>query len=226
MKLGVLFSGGKDSCFAMSKAMKNHEIACLITMVSENKESFMFHVPNIEMTQLQSEAMGIPLVSMVTDGKKEEELKDLEAAIAQAKEKYKIEGVVTGAVRSVYQATRIQTICKKLGIWCFNPLWLMDEVELLNEIVKSGIDAMISGVFAFPIEKEMLGRMIDKETIRNLIALKEKNKINPAGEGGEMETTVLNAPFFSKRIDVTESETEYENYSGIFQIKKSELVKK
>jgi diphthine-ammonia ligase len=226
MKLGVLFSGGKDSCFAMSKAMKENEISCLISVVSKNSESFMFHVPNIEITKMQAEAIGIPLIRVTTEGEKEDELADLEAAIIQAKERYKIEGIVTGAVRSIYQATRIQTICKRLDVWCFNPLWLMDEVQLLNEIVESGIEAIISGVFAFPLEKEMLGRKIDEKTIKKLAILKDENKINPAGEGGELETTVLDAPFFRKRIAILDSETSYENYSGVFHIKKAELVKK
>jgi len=226
MKIGVLFSGGKDSCLALSKVMKEHEIACLISIISKNKESFMFHTPNIHMTKMQSEAIGIPLISVPTEGKKEDELKDLEKAINEAKRKYKVEGIVTGAVRSMYQSSRIERICKKLDLRCFNPLWLMDEIELLNEIVGSGIKAIISGVFAFPLEKEMLGKIIDKDLINKLAALQEKYEINPAGEGGELETTVLDAPFFKKKIVVDDFEINYENYSGVFKINKAKLVEK
>jgi diphthine-ammonia ligase len=226
MKLGVLFSGGKDSCFALSKAMKENKVECLISILSKNKESFMFHVPNIDMTQLQSEAMGIPLLKVTTEGKKEDELKDLENAISQAKEKFKIEGIVTGAVRSIYQASRIQKICKRLDLWCFDPLWVMDEAELLNEIVGTGIRAIISGVFAYPLDREMLGKAIDRNMIEKLIFMRDKYKINPAGEGGELETTVLDAPFFKKRIEIEKSETEYKDYSGIFEITQARLVEK
>jgi diphthine-ammonia ligase len=226
MRLGVLFSGGKDSCFAMLKAMEEHEIACLITIASENKESFMFHTPNISLTKMQAESMDIPLIYFPTKGEKEKELGDLEKAILLAKEKYKIEGIVTGAVKSVYQASRVQRICKKVGLWCFNPLWLMDEIELLRGIVESGIGAVLSGVFAFPIDKSFLGKTIDSEMIAKLSGLKDKYKINPAGEGGEIETTVLDAPFFRERINITDSDIQYKNYSGVFEIKKAEMVKK
>ena len=37
----------------------------------------MFHIPNISLTRLQSEASGIPLVEEVTEGYKESELEDL-----------------------------------------------------------------------------------------------------------------------------------------------------
>ncbi len=226
MNLGVLFSGGKDSCLALSKAMKEHEIVCLISIISKNEESFMFHTPNIHITKMQAEAIGIPLISVFTEGKKEDELEDLEKAVEKAKKKYAVEGIVTGAVRSIYQSSRIQRICKNLDLWCFNPLWLMDEIELLNQVVDNGIKAIISGVFAFPLEKEMLGKIIDKEMIKKLKILKEKYSINPAGEGGELETTVLDAPLFKKRIEIDDFEIKYENYSGVFEITKAKLIEK
>ncbi len=87
MKLGVLFSGGKDSTLALHLAAEKEQVACLITLVSRNPESYMFHTPNIEVTVLQAEALGLPMVSVETEGKKEEELADLERAIAEAKSK-------------------------------------------------------------------------------------------------------------------------------------------
>jgi uncharacterized protein (TIGR00290 family) len=102
----------------------------------------------------------------------------------------------------------------------------MDEIELLNQVVDNGIKAIISGVFAFPLEKEMLGKTIDKEMIKKLKILKEKYSINPAGEGGELETTVLDAPLFKKRIEIDDFEIKYENYSGVFEITKAKLIEK
>src|SRR3990167_4493874 len=109
MKLGVLFSGGKDSTFATWLAKKEgYEISCLISIVSDNKESYMFHTPAIEKTEVQARSMNIPIILQKTEGKKEKELEDLKEAIKKAKEKYEIQGIVTGAIQSVYQASRIQ----------------------------------------------------------------------------------------------------------------------
>lgn len=226
MRLGVLFSGGKDSCLAMLKAMKEHEISCLITVTSENKESYMFHTPNIHVTELQAEAIGIPLVKQLTKGEKEIELEDLKKAIEKAKKEYKIKGIVTGALYSEYQASRIKKICDELKLKCINPLWHINQVEELKETVKSGFTTVISGVFAYPFEKEFLGKIIDEKVIEKLKEFGEKYKINPAGEGGEIETTVLDAPFFKKRIEILDSEVKYENYAGTFEIKKMKLVAK
>ena len=226
MKLGVLFSGGKDSTLAMMKAMKEHEIVCLITLVSENPESFMFHTPNIHIADLQAEAVGIPLLKAETKGEKEKELVDLKSAIEDAKNRFGIEGIVTGALKSVYQAGRIQKICDELGLVCYNPLWQMDQIQLLNEIVSQGIVAIICGVFAEPLGKDLLGKQIDKEMIQTLAKAAETHKINPAGEGGEIETTVLDAPCFKKKLVIKQATTEYKDFAGVYMIEEAVLEPK
>jgi len=226
MKLAVLFSGGKDSCFAMFKAMKENEIACLISIFSENKESYMFHVPNIWIVEKQAEAAGIPLLKFRTKGEKEAELEDLKKAFSEAKKRFKIEGIVTGAIMSAYQATRIQKLCKEIGLKCINPLWHKNQIELLEEMIKNKFKIIISGVFAYPLGKELLGTQINESVIKQLAELEKKYKINPAGEGGEIETTVLDCPFFRKKVEIIDSETEYENYSGVYRIKNAKLVEK
>ncbi len=226
MRLGVLFSGGKDSTLALHKAAEKEEVTCLVTIVSENKESYMFHTPNIDITVLQAEALGLPLIRKVTEGRPDEELKDLEEAIVQAIKDFKIDGVVTGAVESVYQASRIQQICNRLDIWCFNPLWKRNQKVLLEEIVAAGFKIVISGVFAYPLDKNWLGKQIDKDIIEKLVALSEEYGLSPSGEGGEIETTVLDAPLFENRIEIVDSEVEAQGNSGVFRIKRARLTGK
>jgi asparagine synthase (glutamine-hydrolysing) len=202
LKLGVLFSGGKDSCYAIWIAKKRgYEISCLITIFSENKESYMFHTPVIELTKKQAELIGLPIIIKKTKGEKEKELKDLEETIREAIKKFKINGIVTGALASSYQAERIQKICDKFGIECFNPLWQKNQVELLNELVKEKFEVIIVGVAAYPFDKEMIGEKIDTNFIEKMKKMQEKYKINPAGEGGEIETLVLNCPLFKKKLN-------------------------
>jgi len=203
MKLGVLFSGGKDSTFAAYLAKKEgYEISCLISLISENKESFMFHTPSVDKTKNQAKVMGIPIVMQQTTGKKEFELSDLKKAIRKAIKKHNIEGIVTGAVESVYQSSRIQKICNELNIECFNPLWQKDQFELLEELIKNKFKVIITGVFAYPFNKSWLGKKIDENFIKEIRKLNEKYKINPAGEGGEFESFVIWCPLFKKELKV------------------------
>lgn len=203
MKLGVLFSGGKDSTYAAYLAKKQgHELSCLITIESENKESFMFHTPSIFEVSKQAEVMNLPLIIAPTLGEKEKELEDLEKAIQRAVTEYKIEGVITGALASVYQASRIKKICDKLGIGCFNPLWQKNQLKFLEELIKNKFEVIIVGVFAYPLDEMWLGRKIDEKFISDVKKMQEKYKINPAGEGGEFESFVLNCPLFFRGLKI------------------------
>jgi diphthine-ammonia ligase len=226
MKLGVLFSGGKDSTLALHKAAEKEEVACLITVLSENPESYMFHTPNIHITALQAKAVDLPLITKITEGKKEDELKDLERAIADAVDQQGIEGVVTGAVESVYQAERVQRICNHLDLWCFNPLWKRNQRLLLEELIEKEFSVIISGIFAYPLDETWLGKQFDTELIDRLVKLEKEFSISPSGEGGEIETTVLDAPLFEKKIEILASERKAKGNSGVFKITKASLVTK
>jgi diphthine-ammonia ligase len=226
LKAGVLFSGGKDSAYALHLAMQREEPVCLITVVSENRESYMFHTPNIGVTSLQAQAIGLPHVRVETAGEKERELIDLSKAIVEAKRDHGIEAVVTGAIESVYQAERVQRICDRLGLWCFNPLWKKDQLALLHELVDGGFEVLVSGVFAYPLDETWLGRTLGDREIQELAALAEKFRISPSGEGGEIETTVLDAPFFKKRVKIAEGSREWQGDSGVYRIAKAHLEAK
>jgi diphthine-ammonia ligase len=211
MKVAVLFSGGKDSVYAAYlEKQKGNELACLISIFSENKESYMFHTPSVEKVTKQSEVMEIPLIIKKTKGEKEIELDDLKNAIKKAKKKYKIEGVVTGAIQSVYQASRIQKICDELKLECLNPLWKKNEKEYLKELIDAKFKVIIVGVFAYSFDESWLGREIDEEFIREVRELNKKYKIHVAGEGGEFESFVLDCPLFSRGLKVVGREIKKE----------------
>jgi len=214
MKLAVLFSGGKDSTYAAYLAKKaKHELTCLLTIASENMDSFMFHTPSISQVKSLAKSMGVPLIIQKTKGKKESELKDLKKLILSAKKRYGIEGVVTGAVKSVYQSSRIQKICNELDLEVFNPLWEKDQEELLNELIKKKFEIILVGIFAYPLDKNWLGKKIDRSFLKDVLKLKEKYGFNVAGEGGEYESFVLNCPLFKKKLSVKsfEDHSEGEN---------------
>ncbi|MEK6827299.1 MAG: diphthine--ammonia ligase [Nanoarchaeota archaeon] len=203
MKCGVLFSGGKDSTYATYLAKKeSYEIGCLISIISKNKESYMFHTPSIKKTEEQAKLMGIPIIIWESEGKKEDELKDLEKAIRLAIKEHHIEGIVTGAIQSVYQSVRIQRICNRLNIECFNPLWQKQENEYLQELINENFKIIITGVFAYPLDEKWLGKEIDRKFVDEINELNRKYKISMIGEGGEFETFVVNCPLFKKPLKI------------------------
>lgn len=226
MKTAVLFSGGKDSTLALDYALRYSKVKCLISIASENPESFMFHTPSIEFVEMQAECIGLPLILQKTKGEKEKELNDLKIAIQKAKKKFGIEGIVTGALASAYQASRVQSICNSLNLECFNPLWQKDQFELLEELQKRKITAIVGGVFAQGLEG-FVGKKIDQKFISEIKPLVEKYSINPAGEGGELESFVLDAPFFKKKLIIEDCRiVEAGQGSRLLKIEKLKAVQK
>jgi diphthine-ammonia ligase len=227
MKYAVLFSGGKDSAYAAYlKKKEGHELSCLISIFSENPESYMFHTPSITKVEKQAEAMNIPLIIQKTKGEKEEELIDLESAIKKAIEKYEIKGVITGAVASVYQTSRIKRICDNLGLDCLNPLWQKNPQEYWDELLENGFEVIIIGVAADGMNKEWLGQKIDRIMLNRLKEIEKKYRIHLSFEGGEAETFVIDCPLFYKKLKILKAEKIFSKNSGTYQIKKIALVDK
>jgi predicted ATP pyrophosphatase (TIGR00289 family) len=153
---------------------------------------------------------------------KESEREDLKRLL----EKLDVEGVVSGAIASNYQKTRIENMCKQLGLNCVAPLWQRDQLQVLKEILDLKFEVLITGVYAYGFGKEWLGRKIDEATVEDLLRLNRQYGVSLAGEGGEYETLVVDAPFFKKRIKIVEAEKVWKGSSGYFLIKKAELQNK
>ena len=226
MRLAALFSGGKDSTYALFLALKTHEIKYLVTIFPESKESWMFHHPCVELTSLQAEAMGIEQIIQKTRGEKEKELEDLKKALERIKDE--IDGVVSGAIQSEYQKTRIDRVCKELKLKSLAPLWHRDAEQLLKEEIEEGFEIIMTGVFTEGLDESWLGRKIDLKVVEELKELKKKYGINLAGEGGEFETLVLDCPLFEKKIEILEAEKNWdgETNGGYLIVKSARLISK
>ena len=226
MKAAVLFSGGKDSTMAVYKAIEeDYDVEYLVSMLSDNPESYMFHVPNIHITDLSSEAMGIPLIKAKTHGVKEKELDDLKSVLNKLKDKG-VEAIFAGALASEYQKSRIDQLCKDLGLMSNAPLWHIDPKEYMEEIIDSGFEVLIISVSAEGLDESWLGRRIDHELLEEIINLNSKYGMHMAFEGGEAETLVLDCPIFKKRIKIIESSNVWDRDSGYLMITKAELENK
>jgi len=223
----VLFSGGKDSVFALWCAIhQGYEIACLLTIFPQRSDSWMFHYPDIEWTRLQAEAVGIPQVTAKASGVKEEELGAMRQALLELKRTRGIDCVVTGAIASEYQKWRIETICYELGLRSVAPLWRKDPEQLLTEQVEMGFEFILTACMAMGLGPDWLGRMIDSKAIDELKSISRRYGISLVFEGGEAETYVLNAPMFTKKIRIVEARPVWKGDSGFLDIVRASLYDK
>ena len=161
-----------------------------------------------------------------TEGVKEEELADLDKSLVSAKSRFGLEGIYTGALASVYQKSRVERVCKNLGLECLSPLWGVDAEAHLRRLVKDCFVPMVVSVSALGLDQSWLGRILDSQAVDELVALGAKFRFNVGLEGGEGETFVLDCPLFKKRVEVQESTKHWRGDSGYLQITKARLVPK
>lgn len=222
MKLAALISGGKDSSFAIFKALQEgHSVTDLVTIKPANEDSYMFHSANIHLTEMISQASGIPLTVETSTGEKEKELDDLKIALSRVK----VDGVAVGAIESEYQALRVLRICEELGLKMYAPLWHKEPEELLRDMIKN-MDIRMVKVAAAGMDESWLGRRFDEKMIEDLKALNRKYRVHIAGEGGEYETLVLDAPYYKKKIDLIETRNIWMGDHGVMKVIRAELSEK
>lgn len=221
MRLAALFSGGKDSTYAIYLLQQQGwTVDRLLTVVPGNAESYMYHVPNIEWTRLQAEAMGIEQRFEDSDGRTEDEVRDLERMMAEEDS----DGFVSGAIASDFQWSRINGVCHRLGRPLFSPLWRKDQRMLLEDMLEAGFRIIITGVYAEGLDESWLGLEIDPDVLLRLDALRERYGVSVTGEGGELETFVLDGPNFSKTVEVRDARRSWSRDSGTYEITEASLV--
>jgi ABC transporter with metal-binding/Fe-S-binding domain ATP-binding protein len=227
MRAAVLFSGGKDSTLAMVKATEEGiKVTCIVSIIPESEDSLMYHLPNISLTALQAEAMELPYIAQPSFKEDEDNLVCLNKALQRAKQEHGVKAVVAGAVASRYQHTRVQKVARMLGLKVISPLWMRNQEELLRAVLEHNIKAVIVGVAAHGLGKEWLGKELTEPTVEKLLELSKKYRFSPVGEGGELETFVIDAPPFHKCVKIEKAELRWDGVRGTYLIKSASLVPK
>lgn len=223
MRLAALMSGGKDSTAALHDAWEEHDIRVGVALEPRNEASYMFHPYNLDLVTLQARSIGIPLVRESTEGEKEAELTDLKRVLEQVRDERGVEGVVAGALESQYQKERLERVASELGLDVVTPLWHVDVDAYMERIVRE-FDVRIVGVAAAGLDASVLGWRIDQETLQHLREVRDEHGIHLAGEGGEYETLVCDAPLFDQSIVIDAAVPAFEDGRGVLRVEEAHLA--
>jgi len=231
-----LFSGGKDSSWALYRALeRGYPVERLVT-VHPDGDSYMYHVPATRLASLAAESVGIPLVEVEPDdfdaddvsdsgAQGDAELEPLEAALRDLDTELDggIGGVTAGAVESEYQTTRIEAMAERLEANVFAPLWQENPRDLADAMLDAGFEIRIIRVAAYGLDESWLGRTLDADALDELEALHEEYGVHILGEGGEFETLVTDGPHMNRRIEL-EYETEWDGSRGSVRVEDAWLA--
>ncbi|MFB6255883.1 MAG: diphthine--ammonia ligase [Haloplanus sp.] len=208
-----LFSGGKDSSWALYRALDDGLNVTRLVTVHPGDDSYMYHVPATDLAALAAESVGVDLLEIDPDdlgaatatdsaAQGDAELEPLEAAMGELAAEVDLAGVTAGAVESAFQTSRIEAMCKRLGIDLYAPLWQRDPVTLAEEMLDAGFEITIVQVAAAGLDESWLGRRLDADALDELVALNERYGVHPLGEGGEFETLVTDGPHMDRPIEL------------------------
>jgi uncharacterized protein (TIGR00290 family) len=195
MKVFSSWSGGKDCALATYEALsQGYEVARFLNMISEDGERSRSHGILTRVLDLQSEAIGIPIIHVKSSWEDYEE--NFKKTVRELK-KEGIEGGVFGDIDLEEHREWTERVCGELGIKPIMPLWKIEPEKLLSEFLELGFRAR---VIATKLDANLLGKDINKAFITEI----QKFNSHPCGENGEYHTFVTDGPIFRKRLKVKE----------------------
>jgi uncharacterized protein (TIGR00290 family) len=175
-----------------------HEIRILFNFTDPESKNSLSHSLPAGLIRKQAELTGIPVIQKAMPWETYGE--EFKALISAWKKKAGIEGVVFGDIYLKEHKDWVDKVCREAGVESILPLWGKDTRELILEIIDAGFEAIIVTAKADLLDKEWLGRRIDKKFIEEL-----KPEIDPCGERGEFHTFIVNGPVFRKEIKILEA---------------------
>lgn len=225
MQVVGLVSGGKDSIWNLHYCVEfGHTITCLANLsppagVTE-LDSYMYQTVGHDLIDGVAEALQLPLVRRVIAGKPNatssnsysrcegDEVEDLALLLEDVLKAYpEIKAVSCGAILSNYQRMRVENVCSRLGLKVLAFMWMQEQPVLLRQMVEGCLDARIVKVASMGLDARHVGKSIlDTAFTNHLFKLGEQWGVHVCGEGGEYETTVVDAPLYRASINILESE--------------------
>ena len=195
MKAAALFSGGKDSLYALHLAEErgftiNHLLTLLPTLPWPSP-----HAKNLESLKILAESMGKQLT--IVDFQKE-------GAFIEALKSFEVDALVAGDIYVEAHRLGLEDICGRAGLNLLEPLYGRDTSDLFYEIFNAGFKALVTGVNLKFSGEELLGFVISKKT--GATFLSKIGSVDPLGENGEFHTLVLDCPLYSKSFKLMSSE--------------------
>ncbi len=221
MRVVALISGGKDSMLAAHEVAEEHDLVGILGIIPARSDSYMFHSVNLHMLDTIAHCMALPIMKIEVSGKEEVEVEELAERLAGID----ADAICIGGIESEYQKKRFEKVCKRAGLKMLAPLWRRDVEEIMEKVVNN-FDAIIVSVSAMGLDESFLCRKIDEKCLEDLRGLSKKYKIHLAGEGGEYETLVLDAPLYKRKIVVKKVEKHWDGMRGYCRIARFTTVAK
>lgn len=223
MKVAILYSGGKDSTYAIEYALKNKfDIAYLLSIKPTRKDCYLFHFSTVEQTKDLSKILDIPHIYTKCNVANPEKEASMVKKIIM---KNQVDAVLLGGTG--LQETQINTlknVLSKINVKVFATHQGKNHELVLKEMINKGYEIVITQIASDGLKK-WLGRKLTKENFEDFRLDSIKYGFHIGGEGGYFDTLVVNGPIFKKKLQIISVDLVYEDeYSGHIVVRESKLI--
>ena len=229
MDVAILYSGGKDSSYAIEHAMlKGWNIKYLISVKPTRKDCFLFHYATVELTKELAKILNIPhfyIKCKVADPIKEANI--VRYLVEKNQKKIRIDAVVLGGTGlQETQLKSIQNALRDLKIDSFASHAGEEHDLIIEEMLNKGYEILITQIASDGL-KDWLGKKITRENFYQLKKDSVKYGFHIGFEGGYADTLVTDSPLFSKKMVIDDMSIIFEDdYCGHVIINKYRMEDK
>ena len=224
MRVCCLFSGGKDSVYALHKMLQSgFDVPVLLTIRSEDRDSWLYHTPGLEVADLFKDLTGIETEIVISPPDREREQEVLAEALKDLKVRYGLDAICSGALLSDFQRMKFTHAAMDAGLISYTPLWRKDGLRYMQDLKEFGFIYMLVSYASPGFDVSDLGKPVDDEMYHRFMINAKKWGSHPAFEGGEAETLILEAPCFEMGLKVKGHVEESGEFAARFIIEEARV---
>ena len=226
MDVAILYSGGKDSTYAIEYALeKKWNIKYLLSVKPNRTDCYLFHFATVELTRNISEFLGIrQIYATCTEADPVKEAMIVKNIVEQNP----VDSVILGGIG--LQETQIKSIRDALfplGIDVFASHAGYDHLTLMKEMIRKGYEIILTEVAADGLGKNWLGQRLNEKNLDEFVKLSKKYGFHIGGEGGPYNTLVCDGPIFPKRLEIVSFDKIMDGeFNGYIEAKEIKILDK
>ena len=226
MDVAVLYSGGKDSTYAIEYCMKkNWNIKYLLSVKPSRTDCYLFHYATVEHTRELAKILGIRHVLVGCDVADPAQEANIVKNVVLSNER--VDAVVLGGVG--LQETQIRSLQNALlpfKIEVFASHAGLDSYDLLKEMISRGYEIIITEIASDGLTEKHLGFRLNNETFDYFNKLSQKYGFEILGEGGYYNSLVVDGPIFKKKLAILNGKKVMNGSSGYLEVSQIAIINK
>jgi len=206
----ALFSGGKDSMYALQWALANNNLDLIVSIKNEYESAQFYAGPEANglLRQTQSRLIGLPFREVLT--RDENYMCDTFLGLKEIVNQENIGHMITGDLWLPYTKGAGDMLAGALGIEVIRPCRDLcpskaEAQKYMQQVLDSGIESIVYSVRKGKLPRSFIGCAIDQVFLEEMA----RRNVDAAGERSEYQSLVTTSPTMNGRIVIDSFDIHY-----------------